>query len=1063
MKKKILGLFISAIMAVSFAPGSVRAEGDDIGEHGMGIIPDDHDYGEPKSRRSEQPGFIRSSNLPSKYDGRTEGLVTSVKDQKQFGNCWAFTNNATLESALIKDGLADNSIDLSELHTIYFMYNENEDPTGRMTGDRNYISLDVAGNPCKDFTVLADSGGSLHYTSWQMLNGAIPFEENGDDYVTAAKNKNYTIDQSKCFTKDYRVEGIYRSDFDIDHVDYIKSLVYEHGGVGASFYCDQTKNEGTSDSKYFKVIDGTKTFYYPNSEEKYSSHGVEIVGWDDNYPVENFNYAPPGKGAWLVKNSWGTNSKNDGFLWLSYYCSGKSAHAVAYDLCATNPNEYIYQYDGGDCCDGVYPKAENTKDMYMLSFFTADGTNGDGREVIRKIGVGAPANSEFTISIMMYEPKVVNHTLLDYVEQCVTECKSTYDGYQEYELSKPAEFVNGERFAVCIKVKAGSGIYRTYSYTPSKAGTYGTVEKIQDDTLYYGYGLNGLYSVDNGSFVVKAISETENYKDVTGITLDQDNLMLNFGDPDNSSAELTATLTPDNAYPEIKWTSSDPNVAIVSYTGNGDKATVTAVGEGDCVLTATSHNKNIYATCDVSVYFADQTDAIVKTRKSKDLLWTIDKNGKLYIKGKGDYENEYEIQGDDGKAYMVAPWIEYADQITSAVVSVDGLTYADKMFYNCNNLTVINMPAGMNVAVDLPAVDGFCWKDDEGTEYTETQIGTANPVRYHRQSDDCKHPKLSENHFDRVEAGCKTYGNVEYYLCPDCGDMFADAEGKNYLSKDDVIINPNGHKGTEIPKVLATCTKCGFSAGVKCWVCKEILVEPVETPPLGHLWHIEDYRAATCKFEGRSFSRCSRCGEEEDKVLPKTDHIEVIDYAIDPTETKTGLTAGKHCLVCGTILVKQQVIPKLTPKKKQEAKNYSNEWVDGKWYDANGNQTYSGRLMWACNSTGWWVEDTSGWYPISSWQKIDGVWYYFKADGYMASSEYCCGYWFNSDGSWDSRYLLSWKCNSSGWWVEDISGWWPSNSWLKIDNCWYYFDSSGYMVTNRYVDGYWIGADGVCY
>ena len=33
--------------------------------------------------------------------------------------------------------------------------------------------------------------------------------------------------------------------------------------------------------------------------------------------------------------------------------------------------------------------------------------------------------------------------------------------------------------------------------------------------------------------------------------------------------------------------------------------------------------------------------------------------------------------------------------------------------------------------------------------------------------------------------------------------------------------------------------------------------------------------------------------------------------------------------------------------------------------------------------------------------------------------------------------------NSTGWWVEDISGWWPASQWLKID-------------------GYWIGADGVC-
>ena len=149
-------------------------------------------------------------------------------------------------------------------------------------------------------------------------------------------------------------------------------------------------------------------------------------------------------------------------------------------------------------------------------------------------------------------------------------------------------------------------------------------------------------------------------------------------------------------------------------------------------------------------------------------------------------------------------------------------------------------------------------------------------------------------------------------------------------------------------------------------------------------------------------------------------------------------------------------------KSGNTSSNYKSEWVGGKYYDADGKQSYNGVLSWKSNSQGWWVQDSLGWYPTSSWQKIDGVWYYFKADGYMASNEYYYGYWFNSDGSWDSRYYLSWKSNASGWWVEDTSGWWPSNSWLKIDGCWYYFNGAGYMVTNQYVDGWWIGADGVC-
>ena len=146
----------------------------------------------------------------------------------------------------------------------------------------------------------------------------------------------------------------------------------------------------------------------------------------------------------------------------------------------------------------------------------------------------------------------------------------------------------------------------------------------------------------------------------------------------------------------------------------------------------------------------------------------------------------------------------------------------------------------------------------------------------------------------------------------------------------------------------------------------------------------------------------------------------------------------------------------------KEQPKYSNEWVDGKWYNADGTQDYDATLTWKSNATGWWVEDDKGWYPVSSWQKIDGIWYYFNSSGYMAANEYVDGYWLNSDGSCSDKYFLTWKSNATGWWVEDKSGWWPSSEWLKIDGCWYYFDASGYMVTNQYIDGYWIGADGVC-
>ncbi len=129
-----------------------------------------------------------------------------------------------------------------------------------------------------------------------------------------------------------------------------------------------------------------------------------------------------------------------------------------------------------------------------------------------------------------------------------------------------------------------------------------------------------------------------------------------------------------------------------------------------------------------------------------------------------------------------------------------------------------------------------------------------------------------------------------------------------------------------------------------------------------------------------------------------------------------------------------------------DAPTYSSEWVGGKWYNEDGTQTYEGTLSWKCNSSGWWVEDTTGWYPASQWQKIDGKWYYFTSDGYMDYGEYRDGCWLGSDGAWVESYSGGhWCKNSKGWWYEDSSGWYPYSQYLWIDGTEYYFKADGYM------------------
>lgn len=131
-----------------------------------------------------------------------------------------------------------------------------------------------------------------------------------------------------------------------------------------------------------------------------------------------------------------------------------------------------------------------------------------------------------------------------------------------------------------------------------------------------------------------------------------------------------------------------------------------------------------------------------------------------------------------------------------------------------------------------------------------------------------------------------------------------------------------------------------------------------------------------------------------------------------------------------------------------DAKGYAaaNEYASGMWFDGNGNLVEGYSMEWKCNDTGWWIEDKSGWYPVSRWLKIDGYWYYFLDSGYMDYSEYRDGYWLGSDGALVDGYYGQWKSDSTGWWFEDKSGWYPTNQYLWIDGVQYWFDASGYMA-----------------
>ena len=68
---------------------------------------------------------------------------------------------------------------------------------------------------------------------------------------------------------------------------------------------------------------------------------------------------------------------------------------------------------------------------------------------------------------------------------------------------------------------------------------------------------------------------------------------------------------------------------------------------------------------------------------------------------------------------------------------------------------------------------------------------------------------------------------------------------------------------------------------------------------------------ATCTEAGTETRTCSICYDTDTRVIPANGHTEVIDAAIAPTCTATGLTEGKHCEVCEVVIVVQEEIQAL--------------------------------------------------------------------------------------------------------------------------------------------------------
>lgn len=252
--------------------------------------------------------FILKSavNLPEKYDLRDFNRITAVKDQGTIGTCWSFAAIASLESTLLSSTGIVN--DFSEINPVV------------------YSGFDIGPN----------DGGNADMMAAYLSRWSGPIDEKSQPYPNPPVPSNISTSVIPGSKAQVHVQDMYYLPERNSYTDNssIKEHVMKYGAVQASI---------SYQSDYYNKLTWS---YYNNNSNSILNHDINIVGWDDNYPSSKFAIVPPGNGAFICKNSWGTTFGDRGYFYVSYYDAKLGTDkSVVFTGEPTNNYYNIYQYD----------------------------------------------------------------------------------------------------------------------------------------------------------------------------------------------------------------------------------------------------------------------------------------------------------------------------------------------------------------------------------------------------------------------------------------------------------------------------------------------------------------------------------------------------------------------------------------------------------------------------------------------------------------------------------------------------------------------------------------------
>lgn len=510
----------------------------------------------PKSPVKFGAQAFSASTIPSSYDLRTLGKLTSVKHQEQCGCCWAFAAFGSLESILLP------------AETWNFSENNLKNTSGYDLG------CCEGGNRTMATAYLARWSGAVDESAdpYGITNCTSP---TGLSPVKHVQDVIYIPDRASSTDNDA-----------------LKQAVMNYGAVYTTYYESES---------YYKST--TKGYYY--SGTTVGNHAVCIVGWDDNFSRNNFNTPAPGDGAFLIKNSWGTRRD---YFYISYYDTMAGQENAVFT--AESPWNYskFYQYDTLGMTGGT---GYGSEAGWFANVFTASAS--DKLSAVSWYSATSGGSYELRVytNVNVKRNDPTSGTLATTKTGTIANA-----GYHTYQLSSPVQLTSGQKFSVVVKLTTPGFTYPIPIEQPianySSQATANTGESFMSPTSFSWTDVASAYN--NTNVCIKAFIAQGAVLSVMPVT----NLSV-IGAAGGPFQQLTQTYTLTNTgSSSLNWTAgkSQPWSTLSATSGTiavgGNTSVIVSVNTASAAnLAAGSYSDTIT--------FTNSTSGVGNTTRSLNL------------------------------------------------------------------------------------------------------------------------------------------------------------------------------------------------------------------------------------------------------------------------------------------------------------------------------------------------------------------------------------------------------------------------------------------------------------